>query len=94
MGFETAIPASDRSQTHALDRTATGIGVWQTHSEKPTDAEVITNYRFYETGNFKDGNAGPDIIPFLKVKFQFILPTYLAVRYTFVLRKKCKYHHQ
>jgi len=25
-GFEHAIPASERSQTHALDRTATGIG--------------------------------------------------------------------
>ena len=25
-GFEPAIPASERSQTHALDRTATGIG--------------------------------------------------------------------
>jgi hypothetical protein len=25
-GFEPAIPASERPQTHALDRTATGIG--------------------------------------------------------------------
>jgi hypothetical protein len=25
-GFETAIPASERQQTHALDRAATGIG--------------------------------------------------------------------
>jgi hypothetical protein len=25
-GFEAAIPASERSQTHALDRAATGIG--------------------------------------------------------------------
>ena len=25
-GFETAIPASERSQTHALDHSATGIG--------------------------------------------------------------------
>jgi len=25
-GFETAIPASERPQTHALDRAATGIG--------------------------------------------------------------------
>jgi hypothetical protein len=25
-GFETAIPASERPQTHALERVATGIG--------------------------------------------------------------------
>jgi hypothetical protein len=27
-GFEPAIPASERPQTHALDRVATGIGDW------------------------------------------------------------------
>ena len=27
-GFETAIPASERPQTHDLDRAATGIGVF------------------------------------------------------------------
>jgi len=27
-GFEPAIPASERPQTHALDRTATGIGMY------------------------------------------------------------------
>ena len=27
-GFEPAIPASKSSQTHALDRTATGTGMW------------------------------------------------------------------
>jgi len=26
VGFEPAIPASERPRTHALDRTATGIG--------------------------------------------------------------------
>jgi hypothetical protein len=26
-GFELAIPASERPQTHALDRAATGIGI-------------------------------------------------------------------
>ena len=26
--FEPAIPESERPQTHALDRAATGIGVW------------------------------------------------------------------
>jgi hypothetical protein len=29
-GFETAIPANERSQTHALDRAATGIGHYVT----------------------------------------------------------------
>jgi hypothetical protein len=28
-GFESAIPASEQLQTHALDRTATGIGAYQ-----------------------------------------------------------------
>jgi hypothetical protein len=27
VGFEPTIPVSERSKTHALDRTATGIGV-------------------------------------------------------------------
>jgi hypothetical protein len=27
VGFEPAIPASERTQTHALDRAATGIGI-------------------------------------------------------------------
>jgi hypothetical protein len=27
-GFEPAIPASERPQTHALDRAVTGIGNW------------------------------------------------------------------
>jgi hypothetical protein len=27
VGFETTIPASERLQTHALDRAATGIGI-------------------------------------------------------------------
>ena len=28
VGFESAIPASERSQTHALDRASNGIGNW------------------------------------------------------------------
>jgi hypothetical protein len=28
MGFEPAIPASERRQTHALNRAATTIGCW------------------------------------------------------------------
>jgi len=27
-GFEPTIPATDRPQSHSLDRVATGIGVW------------------------------------------------------------------
>jgi hypothetical protein len=27
-GFETAIPGSDRPQTHALERAANGVGKW------------------------------------------------------------------
>jgi hypothetical protein len=27
-GFELAVPASERPQTHALDGAATGIGIW------------------------------------------------------------------
>jgi len=33
-GFEPAIPASERSQTHALDRAATGIGALNPTSYK------------------------------------------------------------
>jgi hypothetical protein len=32
MGFETTIPASDRPQTDALDRAATGFGLYNLHS--------------------------------------------------------------
>ena len=28
-GFKPAIPTSERPQTHALDRAATGIGIWR-----------------------------------------------------------------
>jgi hypothetical protein len=28
-GFEPTIPESERTQTHALDRAATGIGQWR-----------------------------------------------------------------
>jgi hypothetical protein len=28
VGFEPAIPVSERPKTHALDRTATGIGTY------------------------------------------------------------------
>jgi hypothetical protein len=31
VGFKPAIPAGERLQTHALDRSATGIGNYQTH---------------------------------------------------------------
>jgi hypothetical protein len=37
VGFETAIPASQQPQTHALDRAATGIGFSNITSEKFVD---------------------------------------------------------
>jgi hypothetical protein len=33
-GFETAIPVSERPQTHALDRAATGIGAVHTYENQ------------------------------------------------------------
>jgi hypothetical protein len=33
-GFEPEIPASERPQTHALDRAATGIGLEQSYDQK------------------------------------------------------------
>jgi hypothetical protein len=35
-GFEPAIPASERRQTNALDRAATGIGIWQYSAKDKT----------------------------------------------------------
>jgi hypothetical protein len=35
VGFEPAIPASERPQTHALDRTATGIGRFDPRTVQP-----------------------------------------------------------
>ena len=35
-GFEPTIPASERSQTHALDRAATGIGSKLLYAYKPS----------------------------------------------------------
>ena len=34
VGFEPTIPVSERPKTHALDRTATGIGVLEVYLEK------------------------------------------------------------
>jgi hypothetical protein len=34
VGFELAIPASERPQTHVLERTATGIGLFQESRSK------------------------------------------------------------
>ena len=44
-GFEPAIPASERPQTHALDRAATGIGIFQFSIQKYKD-EGVQNYNF------------------------------------------------
>ena len=35
-GFEPTIPANERSQTQALDRAATGIGIFSDQSNKIT----------------------------------------------------------
>jgi hypothetical protein len=53
-GFEPSIPASERQQTHALDRAATGIGAWEYDVAKIRSAvsEVKhaegRKYRLYE----------------------------------------------
>ena len=39
-GFEPAIPADERLQTHALDRSATGIGMKVFYNPKYTDALI------------------------------------------------------
>jgi hypothetical protein len=41
-GFETATPATKRPQTYALDRTATGIGQWDTHLSYFTWKEQVS----------------------------------------------------
>ena len=65
-GFETAIPASDRPQTLALDRSATGIGkmknfwglFWCTSDHCiPYPAVRHTNHRI--TSPHADSNPGP-----------------------------------
>jgi hypothetical protein len=45
--FEAAIPASERQQTHALDRATTGIGI---HSSKPTIILRTRNSAFFHMG--------------------------------------------
>ena len=42
-GFEPTIPISERPQTHALDRTATGIG-WIRSPDRPARSESLTDY--------------------------------------------------
>ena len=44
MGFEPTIPASERSQTYALDRAATGTGIYLTLIRlTSTAARNVTN---------------------------------------------------
>jgi hypothetical protein len=40
-GFEPAIPASERPQTHALDRAATGIGTFVITLLKCAEIKII-----------------------------------------------------
>jgi hypothetical protein len=44
VGFEPAIPAGDRLQTHALDRSATGIGTVALISHKNSKAVAFSQY--------------------------------------------------
>jgi hypothetical protein len=48
-GFETAIPTSERPQTHALDRTATGIGFFLFLLEETSSsvAAAVMNFVIY-----------------------------------------------
>jgi len=41
-GFDPAIPPSERPQTHALDRAATGIGSWPVCTKLNLLANQIT----------------------------------------------------
>ena len=41
-GFEPTIPASERPQTHALDRAATGIGWDRTRTSAVRDRRLTT----------------------------------------------------
>jgi hypothetical protein len=43
VGFEPAIPASERSQTHALDRAATGIGTPKAYKDYTLVAVYFLN---------------------------------------------------
>jgi hypothetical protein len=44
-GFETAIPASERPHTHALERAATGVGWRVDFNEKLNDAWPSVNLK-------------------------------------------------
>jgi hypothetical protein len=48
-GFEPAIPASERPQTHALDRAATVIGLIKEHSLHRSFCTHKTTYVVYVT---------------------------------------------
>jgi hypothetical protein len=42
--FEPVIPAGERLQTHALDRSATGIGLFSRYSELFADSVAVSNF--------------------------------------------------
>jgi hypothetical protein len=48
VGFETTIPVSERPQTDALDRAATGIGKLSSH--KLSKVTVVQRYLFRRLG--------------------------------------------
>jgi hypothetical protein len=51
-GFEPAIPAGERLQTHTLDRSATGIGQIETQRMNKYDKPYICIYLFISYGLF------------------------------------------
>ena len=59
VGFEPAIPASERPQTHALDRAATGKGVHMTLLTQIEDLKLCKQGVTYtqKTGELRKGVA-------------------------------------
>jgi hypothetical protein len=60
-GFESAVPASERPQTHALDRAATGIGNYNHYRLLLNScAELVINARvsvlLFQAGRWMDGH--------------------------------------
>jgi hypothetical protein len=53
-GSKPAIPAGERLQTHALDRSATGIGIKVTYA-----VLILTHFSIYYLKVHKNGPEGP-----------------------------------
>jgi hypothetical protein len=48
MGFEPAFPASEWPQTHALDRTASGVGIKPLVGYNAADLILVINLSFFK----------------------------------------------